>query len=153
MGFGLIAGDWESARAKTKMINLIEPVVEGSLQVFCQSIILYITIGPGETKHQERPLDISSILFTKDMASKVKFSCMFCTSLLSTAISFARVFTMGNHPVVKKIVSWKFMKIVLIMITKVILLSYMMSMAIKSLMYKFVSKVCRLNNTNNLYNN
>ena len=141
IGFGLVTGDWESARAKTKMINLIEPVVEGSMQVFCQSIILYITIGPGETKHQDRPLDISSILFTKDTTSKVKFACMFCTSLLSTAISFARLFTMGNHPVIKKIASWQFLRIVFMMITKVILLSYMMSMAIKSLMYKFVSKV------------
>ena len=145
IGFGILDGDWEKAQAKAKIINMIEPVVEGSMQFFFQSTILYITVGPGETYFQDRPMDISSILFTKDTASLVVFVGFFSSSFLSTWISFARLLTMGNHPVVKQIVSWQFMKIILMMMTKVILQSYMMSMAIKNLMYKFVSKVYRLN--------
>ena len=141
IGFGVIAGDWKQAKEKSQKINLIEPVVEGTLELFIQSVILYTTIGPGETDNKDRPLDISSILFTKDTGSKIKFACMFCSSFLSTGISFARLLTTGNHPVIKQVVSWQFFKIILMMISKVILQSYMLSMAIKSLMYKFVSKV------------
>ena len=52
MGFGLISGDWIEAEEKTKRINIIEPVVEGTLQLFFQSIILYSTVGPGESVEQ-----------------------------------------------------------------------------------------------------
>ena len=49
MGFGLISGDWIEAEEKTKRINIIEPVVEGTLQLFFQSIILYSTVGSGNS--------------------------------------------------------------------------------------------------------
>ena len=141
IGFGVLSGEWKEAQEKAKTIQLIEPVVEGTLQLFVQSVILYTTMGPGETENQDRPLDISSILFTKSIASKIWFALMFCSSFLSTGISFSKLLTLGNHPVIKRLVSWQFLKILLMMVTKVILQSYMLSIAIKSLMYKFVSKV------------
>ena len=30
IGFGILSGDWKKAEEKTRIINLIEPVVEGS---------------------------------------------------------------------------------------------------------------------------
>ena len=46
IGWGVLPGSWEAARDKARRINLIEPVVEGIIQLFFQSIILYIVIGP-----------------------------------------------------------------------------------------------------------
>ena len=46
IGWGVLPGSWEAARDTARRINLIEPVVEGIIQLFFQSIILYIVIGP-----------------------------------------------------------------------------------------------------------
>ena len=46
IGWGVLPGSWEAARDKARRINLIEPVVEGIIQLFFQSIILYIVTGP-----------------------------------------------------------------------------------------------------------
>ena len=46
IGWGVLPGSWEEARDKARRINLIEPVVEGIIQLFFQSIILYIVTGP-----------------------------------------------------------------------------------------------------------
>ena len=140
MGFGVIQGDWIKAREMTRKINLIEPVVEGTLQLFFQSIILYATHGPGESREGSRPFDISSILFTEKTYSFLIFLVTFCSSFLSVGISFARLLAQGSKPIIKRIVSWQFLKILLMIISKFIMQSYMLSMAIKSLMYKFVSK-------------
>ena len=43
---GYQEGDWNIAREKAKQINIIEPVVEGVMQLFFQTIILYIVYGP-----------------------------------------------------------------------------------------------------------
>ena len=45
-GMGYQEGDWNIAREKAKQINIIEPVVEGVMQLFFQTIILYIVYGP-----------------------------------------------------------------------------------------------------------
>ena len=42
----------EKAMDISRKINLIEPVVEGVLQLFFQSIIIYIAVGPGEGPQQ-----------------------------------------------------------------------------------------------------
>ena len=49
-GLGYIQGDWKMYRDRTKQINLIEPVLEGVMQLFFQSVILYIVYGPGTSK-------------------------------------------------------------------------------------------------------
>ena len=43
---GYQEGDWNISREKAKQINIIEPVVEGVMQLFFQTIILYIVYGP-----------------------------------------------------------------------------------------------------------
>ena len=47
IGMGYQEGDWNISREKAKQINIIEPVVEGVMQLFFQTIILYIVYGPG----------------------------------------------------------------------------------------------------------
>ena len=49
-GLGYIQGDWKVYRDRTKQINLIEPVLEGVMQLFFQSVILYIVYGPGTSR-------------------------------------------------------------------------------------------------------
>ena len=49
-GLGYIQGDWKVFRDRTKQINLIEPVLEGVMQLFFQSVILYIVYGPGTSR-------------------------------------------------------------------------------------------------------
>ena len=46
-GTGYLKGDWNIYRNRAAQINLIEPVLEGVMQLFFQSIILYIVYGPG----------------------------------------------------------------------------------------------------------
>lgn len=140
IGFGILNGDWLEARKVAKKINLIEPVVEGTLQLFFLSSILYTTQGPDQNPAENRPFDISSILFTEKTSSRILFLITFCSSFLSVGISFARLLAQGSKPVIKKIVSWQFFKILLMILSKFIMQSYMLSMAIKSLMFKFVSK-------------
>ena len=53
-GLGLMEGDWEVRRDSAAKINLIEPVLEGILQLFFQSIILYIIYGPGTSSFQSK---------------------------------------------------------------------------------------------------
>ena len=49
MAFGLLAGDWEHYRDETMMLAAIEPVSEGIMQLFFQTIILSIVNGPEGT--------------------------------------------------------------------------------------------------------
>ena len=44
----------EKAMDISRKMNLIEPVVEGVLQLFFQSIIIYIAVGPGEGRQQSK---------------------------------------------------------------------------------------------------
>ena len=50
-GFKLIPGDWDRDQSELQKLNMIEPVTEGILQLFSQTIILYIVLGPGEVEY------------------------------------------------------------------------------------------------------
>ena len=83
-------GNWVDAEKKTRKINLIEPVVEGVLQLFFQSIVLYIVMGPSvlpptlekQAARSNRPIDLSSILYSESLASRIFYSLF----LLSTIV-------------------------------------------------------------------
>ena len=49
-GVGYLEGNWKVYRDRTAKINMIEPVLEGVMQLFFQSIILYIVYGPGTSR-------------------------------------------------------------------------------------------------------
>ena len=141
LGCHLLPGNWEVARDKAKRINLIEPVVEGIIQLFFQTIILYIVFGPGITKYGGTPFDLSSLLYQAQIwKSKVFYGLVLTTTVISVGISFSRLLTQGKVPVIKRIISLKFLKVLLMLILKFIIHSYILAMAVMSLMYKFVSK-------------
>ena len=47
IGAGILKGNWEDFKERSAKAQLIEPVLEGVLQLFFQFIILYIMYGPG----------------------------------------------------------------------------------------------------------
>ena len=52
IGAGFLKGNWEAFKEKSVKVNLIEPVLEGVMQMFFQFIILYVIYGPG-TSHAQ----------------------------------------------------------------------------------------------------
>ena len=52
IGAGFLEGNWEAIKKKSAKVNLIEPVLEGVMQMFFQYIILYIIYGPGTSNAQ-----------------------------------------------------------------------------------------------------
>ena len=47
IGAGFLEGNWNDFKERSAKVQLIEPVIEGVLQLFFQYIILYIIYGPG----------------------------------------------------------------------------------------------------------
>ena len=88
-----------------------------------------------------RPLDLASLIrsSSNDSFPYFYFILLFST-LISVGVSFARILTKGKRPVIKNIVSFKFFKVILMLIFKLLIQSYILSMAVKSMMFKFVSK-------------
>ena len=158
-GLGFLGGNWERIKEKCKEVNLIEPVVEGVTQLFFQSIILYIIHGPGTSKihckYQNliyenlvlpnkclaRPFDLRSLLTSSSPSPYFNFYfVLLLSTIISVGVSFARLLTQGKSPVIHRILSFKFLKVLLMMVLKFLVQSYFLSMAVKSMMYKFVSK-------------
>ena len=91
IAFEKIPGDWEHYRDESKMLAAIEPVTEGIMQLFCQTIILYIVSGPGEDLNNHRPVDFRHLLYGQDVWSKILYMCLLATSLTSVGTSLAKV--------------------------------------------------------------
>ena len=92
IAFGKIPGDWEHYRDESKMLAAIEPVTEGIMQLFCQTIILYIVSGPGEDLNNHRPVDFRHLLYGEDAWSQILYMCLLATSLTSVGTSLAKVY-------------------------------------------------------------
>ena len=58
----------------------------------------------------------------------------------SVGISFARLLTGGESPVIKNIMSFQYGKVLIMILLKFMIQSYVLSMVFKSFIYKFVSK-------------
>ena len=87
----------------------------------------------------ERPIDLSSLLYENSIMSRLVYSlCLFC-SFSSVGISCARILKCGESPVINTFVSFRFLKILLLLVTRFLVQSYVLAMAVKSLMYGFVS--------------
>ena len=89
-----------------------------------------------------RPLDLASLIRSSSNDSFPYFYfILLISTLISVGVSFARILTKGRNPVIKNIVSFKFFKVILMVISKLLVQSYILSMAVKSIMFKFVSEV------------
>ena len=125
------------------------------MQLFFQSIILYIIYGPGTSNahsrnnnfffiwisvaHSGRPFDLRSLLSSSNDSIPYFYFILLTSSIISVGVSFARILTKGKNPIIT-LLSFKFLKVILMLILKFLVQSYILSMAVKSLMYKFVSK-------------
>ena len=161
IGAGFLEGNWETFKEQSAKVHLIEPVLEGVLQMFFQYIILYIIYGPGTSMTQskpisyfdfnaesdfrfllnlDRPLDLSSLLSSSNDSIPYSYFILLSSTVISVGVSFGRILTKGKNPVLTNIISFKFVKVILMIILKLMIQSFILSMALKSLMYKFVSK-------------
>ena len=91
MGYGWLPGDWLEDHQTTKIVQMIEPVSEGVMQFFCQTIILYMIAGPSENNKPERLIDLSSLAFDESLSSKVLYLSLLSSSLITVCSSLARV--------------------------------------------------------------
>ena len=91
IAFGKLPGDWEHHRDETKMLASIEPVIEGYMQLFFQTIILNIVNGPGEDENHSRLIDFRHLLYDDDVWSKIMYIFLLATSLTSVGTSLAKV--------------------------------------------------------------
>lgn len=92
IGYGWLPGDWRDNHETAKTLHMIEPVSEGVMQFFCQTIILYIIAGPGESrKFSEKSIDLSSLAFDSSLSSKLLYLLLLSSSLTTLCSSLARV--------------------------------------------------------------
>ena len=73
-------------------------------------------------------LDLSSMLYNEDSTtSKATYFLLLISSMCSIILSFTRVLTWGDKPIITSFLSFRFLKISLFLITKLITLSYVQS--------------------------
>ena len=70
-GLGYLEGNWKVYRDMAKKINMIEPVLEGVMQLFFQSIILYIVYGPGTSGVQSIFQNINFVRLRNNIISDI----------------------------------------------------------------------------------
>ena len=88
-----------------------------------------------------RPFDLRSLLSSSNNSIPYLYFILLSSTTLSVGVSYARLLTQGKNPVIKRILSINFLKVIIMLILKFIVQSYFLSMAVKSFMFKFVSKV------------
>ena len=83
-------------------------------------------------------LDLSNLLFSSSISSKLQYFTLLFSSCASISISFARILTFGGQPMVTSLLSANFLKTVLFLLTKFLVLAYLLSMSIRSMMMYYV---------------
>ena len=87
-----------------------------------------------------RPFDLRSLLASSNNSVPYFYFLLLTSTVISVGISHARLLTKGKKPILTEILSVKFLKINLMLISKFMVQSYFVSIAVQSLMFKFVSK-------------
>ena len=85
-------------------------------------------------------MDLSSLLSSSNNSFPYFYFVLLTSTMISVGISFARILTKGKNPVIKNVISFKFFKVIIMLILKLLVQSYILMMALKSIMWKFVSK-------------
>ena len=63
IGAGFLEGNWNDFKERSAKVHLIEPVMEGVLQLFFQYIILYIIYGPGTSSVYGKQISDLMLIF------------------------------------------------------------------------------------------
>ena len=85
-------------------------------------------------------MDLSFLLSSSNDSFPYSYFILLTFTIISVGVSFARILTKGENPAIQNIVSFKFFKVILMLISKLLVQCYILSMAVKSIMYKFLSK-------------
>ena len=83
-------------------------------------------------------LDLGNLLFSSSFSSKLHYFTLLLSSFASISVSFARILTFGGKPMVTSLLSANFLKIVFFLLTKLLVLSYLLSLCIRSMMFYYV---------------
>jgi hypothetical protein len=101
----------------------------------------------------DRPIDLSSLVYEQtSVYSKASYLLLLVTSISSVCMDLAKILKWGDKPIIKSYFSLTFLKIFLFILTKFLVQSYVLSIAIKSLMY-YVAMQADQKHNNDLYNN
>ena len=88
--------------------------------------------------YSEKPIDLSDLAFEDTIQSKLMYGLFFFSSFISVGTSFGRVLKWGKTPLIKRFASLKFLKIILLLLTRFFIYGIILSAAIKSLMFQYV---------------
>ena len=86
----------------------------------------------------EKPINLSDLVFEDMVKSKLIYGVFFLSSFVAAAASFAKVLKWDKKPVIKNYVSLKFVKITLLLVIRFFMQGYILSAAIKSLMFQYI---------------
>ena len=88
--------------------------------------------------YSEKPIDLSDLAFEDTIQSKLMYGLFFFSSFISVGTSFGRVLKWGKAPLIRRFASLKFVKIILLLLTRFFIYGIILSAAIKSLMFQYV---------------
>ena len=81
------------------------------------------------------PIDLSQLAFGDSTESKYMYFTGLTLSIVSVSFTCTVMLKWGHRPVIKSFYSFKFLKILLFILTKFFVQAYILSMALKNLMY------------------
>ena len=86
------------------------------------------------------PIDLSSLVYDKSTVSRVLYGLLLVSSVVSVCLSFTAILKGGRRPIIKSYRSFLFLKLFLFILTKLMVQAYVLSIAMKSLMFYVANK-------------
>ena len=81
------------------------------------------------------PIDLSSLVFDENISSRILYGLLLVSSVASVCMSFTAILKGGRRPIIHSYSSVFFFKTFLFILSKFMVQAYVLSIAIKSLMY------------------
>ena len=103
--------------------------------MFVQSSLLHIMVL---ANFYDDSLDLSNLLFSSSLVSKIQYTTLLLTSCTSIIIGLGRILSVGDRPIVTSIFSDKILMMAAFILTKFAILAYMLCMVIRSMMWYYV---------------
>ena len=80
------------------------------------------------------------MIYDKNTGSRVLYGLLLVSSVASVCLSFTAILKGGRKPIIKSYRSFLFLKLFLFILTKLMVQAYILSIAIKSLMFYVANK-------------
>ena len=101
--------------------------------MFVQSSLMYIMVI---ANYSTDSLDLSNLLFSSSIFSKLQYTVLLLTSCTSVIIGLGRILSFGERPLVT---SDNVLKMAAFILTKCCVMSYLLCMVIRSIMWYYVA--------------